>query len=265
MSFPFPLSRPVRRVRARAAAVAPLLAMAAVLGVVFFLNLRDGAPATQLARVELQRRLEPGERLIGQVPVRQRRLSDIYRATYGVLGATDRRVLFVGVVPALYSAAEGPRIFEVRSFAYDSTFLIAPTIVPFSMRGALIVSSGRQERFGISTSGPALAALITAASSRSFALAEARRRERAFHDSVAALPPLREYHRVERGEALEAIARRYETTADLIRTLNQLLSDRILVGQTLIVREFPRPIPPCPTSVCGDDLLHDPGEHSTGS
>jgi hypothetical protein len=239
--------------------------MAAVLGVVFFLNLRDGAHATQLAGVELQRRLEPGERLIGQVSVLQRHWSDAYRATYGVLAATDRRVLFVGVVPELYSTPEGPRIFDVRSFTYDSTFLIAPTIVPLSVRGALIVSGGRPQRFGVSSDRPALAALITAASGRSFALAEMRRRERAFHDSIAALPPLREYHRVERGEALDMIARRYETTVDLIRTLNQLLTDRILVGQTLIVRESPRPIPPCPPSVCGDDPAHEPGEHSAGS
>jgi LysM repeat protein len=239
--------------------------MAAVLGVVFFLNLRDGARATQLATVELQRRLEPGERIIGTVSVLQRRWSDVYRATYGVLAATDRRVLVVGVVPELYAAPEGPRIFDVQSFAYDTTFVIAPAIVPLSVRGALVASGDRTQRFGVSSDGPALAALITAASGRAFALAETRRRERAFRDSIAALPPLREYHRVERGEALETIARRYETTADLIRTLNQLLSDRILVGQTLIVRESPRPIPPCPSSVCGGDPVRDSGEHSAGS
>jgi hypothetical protein len=228
------------------------------------MNARDGAHATQLAAVELQRRLEPGERLMSQVSVLQRRWSDAYRATYGVLAATDRRILFVGVVPELYAAPDGPRIFDVQAFGYDTTFAIAPAVVPLSVRGAIVASGVRARRFGVASAGPALAALIAAASGRALTLAEMHRRERAFHDSIAALPPLREYHRVERGEAIDLIARRYETTADRIRTLNQLLSDRIVVGQTLIVRESPRPIPPCPPSVCGEDPMRDPGEHSAG-
>jgi hypothetical protein len=245
--------------------VAPLLAVAAVLGVVFHMNARDRAQAMRAATAELQRHLQPGERVIGQAWVLQRQWQDLYRATYGVLAATDSRTIYVGVVPELSSAPDEPRTLDVQSFIYDTTFTISAALVPLSTRGVLLSSGGRARRIGISSEEPALTALITAARRRSFSLAEARRRERAYHDSMAALPPLREYHRVERGEALESIARRYGTTMDLIRTLNQLLSDRIVVGQVLIVRETPRPIPPCPPSICGDDPERKTPEDSTGS
>jgi hypothetical protein len=265
MLVPFALSRPGRRVRARVAAVTPLLAVTAVLGVVFTINLRDRVHATQVASAEVQRRLQAGERVLGEVAVRQRRWQHVYLATYGVLAATDRRALYLGVVPELYATRDEPRILDVESFRYDTSFAITRAMVPLGVRGVHVTSGGRARRLAVTSDGPALAELVTAAHQRSLALVEARRREQAFRDSIAALPPLREYHRVERGEAIELIARRYGTSTDHIRTLNQLLSDRIRVGQVLIVHEAPRPIPPCPPSICGDGAERDLTERSAGS
>lgn len=269
MSLTLPLSRPVRHVPARSAAVAPLLAVLAVLGVVFFTNLRDEGHATRIAAAEIQRHLHPGERVLGDIAVRQRHWYHVYRATYGVLAATDRRAIYVGVVPELYTTSDAPRMLDSETFRYDSTFAIsrtgiAPARLPLSGRGVLVRSGGRALRVAVAHDGPELGNLVATASRRSLALVEARRREQAFRDSIAALPPLREYHRVERGEALEMIARRYGTTADVIRTLNQLLSDRIRVGQVLIVSETPRPTPPCPTIICGEDPERELIDGSTG-
>jgi hypothetical protein len=233
-------------------AIAPLHAIPVVFGAVFSMNFRDGANATQLAAQELQRRLQPGERVIGEVAALQRHWYDVYRATYGVLAATDRRVIFAGVVPELYAQPDGPRVFDVQSFPFDSTFGIAPTTIALGARGALVESAGRTRRFTSADDDRAsLSVVIAAARHRATTLAEARQRERAYYDSIAALPPIREYHRVTRGDALESIARHYETTPESIRGLNRLAGDRIYVGETLLVRESPRPVPPCPATICG--------------
>jgi LysM repeat protein len=44
------------------------------------------------------------------------------------------------------------------------------------------------------------------------------------------------FHAVQPGEALELIAVRYSTSIDVLRELNRLPSDRIRVGQALLVK-----------------------------
>jgi hypothetical protein len=242
-----------RPARAIAAWLVPPVTVAAVLSLVLYTNARDQEHARALAATELEARLDGGERVWREVYAVQRHWYDLYRATYGVLAATDRRVIFVGVVPELYPAPDAPRVFDVRSFSYDTTFRMAATHVPPAVHGVFVASGDSAQRFGVARAQrEVLHELVLLATQRSFALANAARRERQYRDSLAALPPIREYHDVQRGEALETIARRYGTTADRLRTLNGLTGDRIVVGQALVVRETPRPIPPCPVAICGD-------------
>ena len=67
------------------------------------------------------------------------------------------------------------------------------------------------------------------------------RRQRAIFDSIAALPPPPpELHRVSPGESLYGIARQYNVTPEVLRAMNGLTSDRIRIGQTLVVRRYRR-------------------------
>lgn len=246
-------SRLVRHARPRrplALWLAPPAAVALVLLLAFYTNARDRTRALTLADTELRGRLESGERLLYSVPVSQRHWYDVYRATYGVLAATTRRVLFVGVVPELYPAGGGQRVLDVDSFSYDTTFSIAAA-GPAIDRRITVRAAGSQRRYAV----PRLSAarserLAAAAQRRDSTIRQAQLRERGFYDSVAALPPLRDYYRVGRGDALDAIARRYQTSTEHLQQLNHLSGDRILIGQTLLVRETQRPIPPCPPEIC---------------
>lgn len=232
---------------------APLLAAALVVVAVWLANARDRGRAERAAAAELNARLEPGERALRQVPVAQRHWYDLYRATWGILAATDRRVMFVGVLPELYPTTDAPRAFDVRSFPYDTIFSIANVAAPPCAAAVRVSHGTRTQRYETSLHyRRPVRALVELAAGRDRALRERLRRERAYHDSLAALPPIREYYTVQRGDALESIARRYETTTDSLRALNGLPDDRIRIGQQLLVRVTPHPITPCPPSICGD-------------
>ena len=59
------------------------------------------------------------------------------------------------------------------------------------------------------------------------------RRAQANADSIARAP---KWHVVARGEALSTIATMYNTSPEQLRALNALTSDRIRVGQRLLVK-----------------------------
>lgn len=253
-SPPHPRREPWHRRTGRALLTwgAPLVAVGAVVLVVFIANARDRASAERLALRELRVRLAPGERVLHRVRAAERHWYDLYRATYGVLAATDRRVLYVGVLPELYPTPDAPRAFDVRSYPYDTLFAIAATSAPFSAAAVRLSHGGEPRRYGVRAGQRSeLAALVREADRRDLVIRETLRLERHYRDSLAALPPDREFYRVRRGDALESIARRYETTPERIRALNRLTDDRILVGQELLVREMPHPITACPPEVCG--------------
>jgi hypothetical protein len=246
-------ARRARPPRTAMAWVAPPLAAALVLAAVYYSNLRDRPRAYAAAHAELRNRLEPGERVWREVDALQRHWYDLYRATYGVLAATDRRIIFVGAVPELYASSDDPRPFEVRAFPYDSAFAMYPgASAPLAATRMVVVSGDSAGRFVIARhQREALQALTALATQRALALTEVARREQWFRDSVLALGPVREYYAVRPGDALSTIARRFETTPDQIRTLNALVGDRIRVGESLVVRQTPRPVPPCPAALCG--------------
>lgn len=78
--------------------------------------------AEALAERELASLLEPGETVMAQVTVAQRRAADVWRRSYGVLAATSRRLVHVGAapLPVLRPADPGPRDLLLTSWPYDS-------------------------------------------------------------------------------------------------------------------------------------------------
>ena len=69
--------------------------------------------------------LEPGERIEASAYVAQRHPLDYFRETYGTLAATDRRLIFIGVLPRDFLEPERDLpAFDVRTFPYDTTLLL---------------------------------------------------------------------------------------------------------------------------------------------
>ena len=104
-------------------AVAALVAAAAIVPPI-------GARRTarDLASREVQVQLEPGEKVVASTFASQRRWTDMWRESFGMLVATDRRVLYVGAPPSplLRPLDEGPTELLVESYRYDAAFTIEP-------------------------------------------------------------------------------------------------------------------------------------------
>jgi len=107
---------------------------------------------------ELASALEPGERILAQTSVEQRRSADLWRRSYGLLVVTSRRVVYVGATPrpVMHPVDPGPRDLLYRSWPYDRDIVLVAA--PNDADGTLTVrSAGRTTRFHTDDADGALA------------------------------------------------------------------------------------------------------------
>lgn len=205
----------------------------------FVLHRGDPEGASRIANAEIETSLEPAERVIARVAVRQRLWWDYFRQTHGVLAATDRRLYYVGVPPEpILHKDDGPAELVTQSFPFTRGLAIARVRMFLGRDPGVRLSGGMgTERFAIAPRDAArldetlAVALNAQADLRAVADAERRATEVA---AAAARRPI--FHLVQRGEGLELIARRYGVPVDSLSVWNTLPGSRITVGQRLLVR-----------------------------
>jgi hypothetical protein len=238
-----PPARPRRRLIAAlklSAATIGTLAVLAGFMVLLFLRRGDVRAARRLATSELQLALEPDERVERTAYVSQRHWYHYFREMHGVLVATDRRLLYVGVEPPplLPPREFEPQAFETAVYLYDTLTTIHRERVFFNAApGAVVRGRDGAQTFG--AAGPQLDSLAAVAAlvqmrRNAVRLAIAREREARAAAEAAAHRPI--YHTVRPREALINIANQYGTTPELLRQWNNLPDDRIRVGQVLMVK-----------------------------
>lgn len=243
------LRQPVSRRRELALQFAVLVGLAVIGAVVMVVGVvmhrGDAELGRRQALAQLARRLQPGEKVLAQVDVTEHHWYDHFRVTPGVLAATDRRLIYVATAPpALFrSVGDDPPTFLMRSMAYDTVLAARAGRVLAGTRSGLVVESEEGSlAFGVAAeeraAGQALARLVD--ERRAAQLAEAHRRQ-ALRDSIVALPPPPpEVHRVRPGETLYSLARQYNVTPEVLQAMNALTTDRIRIGQELVVRRYRR-------------------------
>jgi LysM repeat protein len=214
--------------------VGGVLALATVLSPIGARRAARGA-----AEAEMTAELEPGERVLARVYVSQRNWWDNFRESFGVLAATDRRLLFVGAPPAPWVRrdADGPPELRAQSFPYDAPFTASTRRALLgTVPGVVVRTTGGDVAFLVPRGERQHARDIERVVERALAArTEALERDQA--SRVAPPPPAPVYgtHRVRPGDAVTTIARRYRTSPDVIRQLNRLANDRIRIGQRLRV------------------------------
>lgn len=218
-----------------------LASVGALAGIAFvlFIHRGDAEGGARIANREIELRLDRGERVEQRIPVMQRYWWDYFRVTHGVLAATDRRLLFVGVPPGdLLPREEEPLELVELSFPYDRPLDVRFGRVFLETRqGMEIRAGGRQNVFAFSAIDRGRADSVVAVMEgkqrelRAAAEAERRATEAAVAASRRAI-----YHLVQRGEALGLIARRYGVPVDSIVKWNDLPSTRITAGRRLLVK-----------------------------
>ena len=195
------------------------------------------------SETELHALLLPDEQIVASTFASQRRWTDMWRESFGMVAATTRRVLYVGApaTPLLRPREDGPLELLVESYPYDASFVIQPRDVFFGqLRGLALRTPLAQVDFLISPSewAGAQAVARAAVASQHQLTVEV---ENADRSTRAPLPQADVYvpYVVKRGETLTGLARRFRTTPDVLRQLNQLKSDEIKSGQRLRVPEIP--------------------------
>lgn len=216
-----------------------LLSVTAVIAALLFFYRGDAEGGARVANREIELQLERGERVERRVPVMQRHWWDYFRLTHGVLAATDRRLLYVGVPPEhiLPREPEPPELLE-QSFPYDRPVTVRFLRVFLGTRpGLRLTGADERETFAfvsIDRDKVDSALVILTRKQDDFrASADAERRAT---DAAATASRRAIYHLVQRGESLDVIARRYGVTTDSLVTWNRLASSRITAGRRLLVK-----------------------------
>jgi len=216
-----------------------LVGVVAGVGVLLFIHRGDAEGSSRVANRELEHLLQPGETIENRAPVLQRNWWDYFRVTHGVLAATNRRLVYVGVPPeAVLPREPEPQLLEQSAFPYDRPIDIWRGKVFLGTVNGIIIRAPEQMRtFGVvSSERPRLDSVLANMRRRQAAIREAAERER--QDALALAERTRRpvFHVVQRGEALELLARQYNVSVEQLQGWNNLPDPRIRIGQSLLVK-----------------------------
>jgi hypothetical protein len=210
-------------------------------GYLFFMRHGDAGKAWRAADRELQGGvLHYGEKVERKSRVFMRRPSDYFRGANGMLYATNDRLIFIGVAPGdKFENADAPAVIISQEFPNDTLLSMRSRRLYFlTAHGVKIDRPGVPpgEFAAVRGQEASLDSLVNYVNSvhvsqRRLAAEEKRLRER-----VAALIRQPLYYTVRRGDALFSIARKFEATPEQIQQWNQLVGDRVKIGQKLLVK-----------------------------
>ena len=163
----------------------------------------------------------------------------MWRESFGMVAATSQRVLYVGApaMPLLRPREDGPLEMLVESYPYEGSFVIEPRDVFFGkLRGLALHTPAAQVDFLIDSKDwkGALAVAQAAVQSQRALTAELADQDR-FNRAPSPEAEVYVPYVVKRGETLIGLARRFHTTPDVLRQLNQLHDDKIKSGRRLRV------------------------------
>lgn len=216
-----------------------LLAATGSIVTLLFLHRGDAEGSARRANEEIDRLLGRGEQVEQRAAVMQRNWWDHFRVTHGILAATDRRLLFVGIPPAslLRRDYEPPDQLEL-SLPYDVTLSTrAERQFLGTLPGVRLTGSGAQLSVALaSTERARMDSVLSVMTRRLDALRLASEAERRAAEATAAASRRAIYHLVQPGEALDLIARRYGVRPESVMAWNRLPSSRITAGRRLLVK-----------------------------
>lgn len=237
---PIPRRRPLVRIALALTSGTALLAVIAIVAAAAMIPpIGARRTARALAEKEVQTQLRDGEEVVASVFASQRRWTDMWRESYGIVVATDVRLLYVGAppLPLLRPRDDGPEELLVESYPYTTAFVLEPRdLFRGMLRGLVLRTPLVNVNFLIDNVAWSDAELVSQASER--ARREVTQRDQALKESARTAPPAAdqyEYHVIQRGETLIGLARRFQTSPDVLRQLNRLATDQIRIGQRLRV------------------------------
>jgi len=189
--------------------------------------------ARDAALNEISAMMLPGEHVVARAFASQRRWTDMWRESFGVLVATDRRLLYVGAppTPLLRPREDGPLELLVESYPYYTAFTLEPrTLLWGRQRGLVLRTPGMTVDFLVDDEAWNEARRVA----RGVATRELEQVDQRVREAPRRAEEYVPYV-VRRGETLTGLARRFRTSPDVLRQLNRLEQDELTVGQRLRV------------------------------
>ena len=224
-----------------------------IIGYAVFMRQVDARGSWEAAARELKGgMLHYGEHVERYTKTFQRRPSDYYRASNGLLVATNDRVLFIGIAPTDKLASEdAPATILQYEYPNDTMLTVSQRRLYFMTAHGVRISHGpgTAQEFAASRGDEAsLDSLLNHVTRRLDAQRTEAIRETRIRAAVAKLMDEPIYYVVRRGDAISSIASRFDTTPDILKKLNNLPNDKVRIGAQLIVKaKGPRPkLPPPP-------------------
>jgi hypothetical protein len=210
-------------------------------GYFFFMRHVDAPKAWTAAERELQGdMLQYGEKVVRKAKVFMRRPNDYYRGSNGMLYATNDRLIFIGVAPgSKFEKDDAPPMIVSQEFPNDTLLDLKGTrLYLMTAHGVRVTHPGvpRGEFAASGGEGAALDSLADYVNSIHAAQRAEAAREKRLRQAVDALIKEPLYYTVRRGDALFSIARKFATTPEKIQEWNQLVGDRVRIGQRLLVK-----------------------------
>ncbi len=218
-----------------------VLAALVAFGYTVFMRHVDAPEAWAAAERELRAgSLQYGEKVERWAKVYQRRPTDYFRGANGVLYATNDRIIFIGIAPTdKLENEDAPSVILSDEFPNDTVLTMEPKRIYFlTAHGVEIDYPGRVTAHYAAVKGEnrALDDLVSHVNTRIRALRDTAARERALRQAVAALIAEPLSYTIRRGDALSLIGRRFDTDADQLKKWNNLQTDRVRVGDKLVVK-----------------------------
>src|SRR4051812_17776392 len=210
-------------------------------GYFFFMRHVDAPKAWAAADRELQGdMLHFGEKVQRKAKVFMRRPSDYYRGANGMLYATNDRLIFIGVAPgSKFENEDAPPVIVSDEFPNDTLLSMKTARLYFlTAHGVRVSHPGFAGGDFASYSGQesALDSLVDYVNTVHDAQRRDAAAERKLLASVNTLIKQPIYYTVKRGDALFSIARKFDTTPQQLQQWNQLVGDRVRIGQRLLVK-----------------------------
>jgi hypothetical protein len=209
------------------------------IGTLLFIHRGDAEGSARIANREVELMLERGETIDWRAPVMARHWWHYFRVTHGLLAATNRRLLYVGVPPEEILPREPePQLLEQSSFPYDRPIDVwRGRVFLGTLAGVVIRAPGEMRTFGVASSERArLDSVLALMARRQKEIRDREQTEREEALRTAFIARLPVYHEVQRGEALELIARQYNVTVEQLQEWNNLATPRIRIGEKLLVK-----------------------------
>lgn len=240
---PFSRSRPARTGRrlvwalSRASMVALVVIITAAAAIISPIGTRREARETAVREIDAL--MGADEVVLARAYASQRRASDLWRQSHGLLVATNRRVLYLGSPPITLLRPDegGPPELYLEAWSFDATFTMDANTSSnpkrISLRTPTRTISWRidDDQFAAADS-----VRLIAERARRMQSEEAERLGRS--GTFTPTPDRYTTHVVRRGETLTSIARDYGTSIEIVRQLNRLASDNVRAGQRLRVPEL---------------------------